>query len=144
MATVRIIDPNREMTLHFYRAPGEKNRPDDLRAGLHDLGLSPRELRENPATHDVWMLVLDITKNHGPAIGTGLVALLALWLKSTKNRRIEIERPGLRMKVATVRDLEKTLTALHNYDELNLTLNNAKPTKRPMNKKSVAKKIISK
>src|ERR1039458_4517200 len=105
MAIPRIINPSRELALHFYRAPGEKNHPDDLRAGLRELGLAPRLIRQNPATHDVWILAVDLTKKYGPAIGAALVTLLSLWLKQTKYRRIEIERPGLKLKVATTRDL---------------------------------------
>lgn len=131
MATTRINNPSRELTLHFYHASGERNQPDELRDGLRDLGLVPRLVRQNPATsHDGLILALDLTQKYGPAVGAALVTLLSLWLKQTKNRRIEIERPGLKVKAATVRDLEKALTALQHYDELNLTLHNSKPIKQ--------------
>lgn len=120
---------NRRLILHLYRGSDEKNAADDVQGALHKLGVTPRILRKNPVTDDVWKLVLD----HGQlatAIGSGLLGVLLQWVKQRTGRRIEIERPGLKVKVSTTRELEHTLAALHNYDEMSLTLNNAKAGKR--------------
>jgi len=129
MATIdRTRKLDRELTLHLYHAPGEQNRPDDLRAALRGIGLESGLLRKNPVTHDVWKLVLDLAQNHGQhaAIGAALLGVIKLWLKQTKGRGVEIARPGFKVKAASARELEKTLMALHNYDELAFTLNNGK------------------
>jgi len=98
---------------------------------LRGIGLEPRLLRKNPVTHDVWRLILDMAQNHGPnaVIGTALVSIVTLWLKQRKGRRIEIERAGLKVKASSAGELKKALTALHEYDELTLTLNNGNSPK---------------
>jgi hypothetical protein len=138
--TRQIRDLEREITVHLYRAVGEKNRPDDLQAALRNLGLKPRLLRKNPVTDDVWIIVLDLVRNHGQhaITGTALIGLLTLWLKERIGRRIEIERSDIKVKAPTVRDIKKALAALHDYDELSFSLNNAKPT-RTTKKKAVPK-----
>jgi len=132
---------DRELTLNLYRAPGEKNLPDDVCDELRGVGFEPSLLRRNPATHDVWILILDLLQNHGQHAATGatLLGIVALWLKQRKGRRIEIERHGLKVKAPSVRQLEKTLTALHNYDELTLTLNKGCLPQGVRKKKAVKK-----
>ena len=135
------LNPDRGLTLNLYRAAGEKNLPDDVRDELHGLGCEPRLLRRNPATHDVWILVLDLLQNQGAhaVTGTALLAVVALWLKQRKGRRVEIERYGLKVKAPSARELKKALTALHDYDELTFTLNKGNPPSGMTKKKAVKK-----
>ncbi len=69
------------------------------------------------------------------ATGTALFGILTLWLKQRKGRRVEIERPGLKVKAPSAHELQKALSALHDYDELTLTLNRGKLLKRARKKK---------
>ncbi len=138
MPTIRIPNVNGEMTFHLYRAAGEQNRPDDLRNTLCGLGLEPRLSRKNPATSDVWKLVLDLARNPG-VTGTAILGVLALWLKERKGRRIEIERPGLKIKTPNVRELRKALAEIHRYDELTIALNSARSPKSPRKKADTKK-----
>ncbi len=137
MPIIRALNVEREMTFHLYRAAGEQNRPDDLRNSLCSLGLEPRPSRKNPATGDVWKFVLDLARN--PSVtGTAIFGVFALWLKERKGRRIEIERPGLKIKVPNARELRKALAELHEYDKLTLTLNSGGSPKS-LRKKTVKK-----
>jgi len=88
-------------------------------------------LRQNPATHDVWALVYDLAQHQGPlaVTGTALLSIITVWLKQRKGRRVEIQRHDLKVKAPSARELQKTLSALHNYDELTLTLHGRKPPK---------------
>jgi hypothetical protein len=72
--------------------------------------LGDSRLQKNPVTYD-WVLVSDFWRDHAKAMALGL--LLSLWIKQRKGRRIEIQRPDLKVKVTTVRELEKSLAALH-------------------------------
>jgi hypothetical protein len=140
MATVRILDPQRELTVHLFRASSETNHADDIQAALADLGLSPQLMRMNPVTHDIWILTLDLTRQHSEGIGIALTALLLQWIKQTKNRRIEVQWPGLKVKVATSKELAKALGVLHNFNELRFTLNNGKRVKRATQKGTLKKR----
>jgi hypothetical protein len=137
MPTVRVLNVDRALTLHLYRAPDEQNLPDDLRGGLCNIGLEVRVSRQNPATDDIWRLGVDLARHHGQlaATGTALFGILTLWLKQRKGRRVEIERPGLKVKAPSAHELQKALSALHDYDELTLTLNRGKLLKRARKKK---------
>jgi len=115
-----------ELSVLIYSASGEMSRMDDLYGQLRALGLKTPHRQKNPVTHD-WVLVSDFLRDHAAAMGTGLAGLLGLWIKQRKGRRIEIQRPDLKIKVATSRELEKSLAALHQYDRLKLTLNEREP-----------------
>jgi hypothetical protein len=137
MLTIRMLRLDRMLTLHLYRAPGEENAPYDLQEGARAIGLEPHLLRRNPATHDVWALVLDLAQHQGPlaVTGTALLGVITLWLKQRKGRRVEIARHDLKIKAPSSRELQKALGALHNYDELTLALHPGKPQKLPRKKK---------
>src|SRR5690348_14352475 len=122
---VRRIYPERKLTLNLFRARGEANRPTDMRRALRKIGLKPTVARENPTTHDAWILGLEFVSRHGTKIGAALTALLLFWLKQKNGRRIEIQRRGLKVKVATVLELEKTLKVLKKYDDLEIVLRKA-------------------
>jgi hypothetical protein len=141
MLTVRLLRLDRMLTLHLYRAPGEENVPNDLRDSTRDIGLEPHLLRQNPSTHDVWALVYDLAQNHGPlaVTGTALLGIITIWLKQRKGRRVEIQRHDLKVKAPSARELQKTLNALHNYDELTLTLHGRKPTKTAGKKRATTR-----
>jgi hypothetical protein len=130
-----------ELTLDLYHAGGEPTSPTDIRRELLNLGLEPRLLRRNPDADDVWMLVWELAKNHGTlaATSTALLGIVTLWLKQREGRRIEIERPGLKVKAPNSRELEKILSALHHYDELTIKLNAGKFPTPTEKKKAVAK-----
>jgi len=142
VAIIRVRNPERELTLHLYRAEGEQNFVDDIRGSLLTLGLEPRVLRRNPVTDDVWKLVLDLVQNHGQhaATGAAIVGMVTLWLKQRKGRQVEIDRPGLKVKAANSRELGKALAALHNYDELNITLNVGHSPKPTTKKKVITRR----
>jgi hypothetical protein len=116
MPTVRILRLDRALTLHLYRAPGENNVPKDLQHSVHDTGLEPHLIRQNPATHDVWALVFDLAQHQGPlaVTGTALLSIITVWLKQRKGRSVEIERHDLKVKAPSARELQKALSALHN------------------------------
>lgn len=99
---------------------------DDLYGQLRALGLTTPRRQRNPVTYD-WVLVGDFLRDHAAAMGAALAGLLGLWIKQRKGRRIEIQRSDLKIKVATVRELEKSLAALHQYDRLKVTLNEKDP-----------------
>jgi len=99
---------------------------DDLHGQLRTLGFETPRLQKNPVTYD-WVLVSDFLRDHAKAIGAGLAGLLGLWIKQRKGRRIEIQRADLKAKVTSVRELEKSLAALHQYDRLKVTLNEKEP-----------------
>ncbi|MFZ1011440.1 MAG: hypothetical protein WAN65_31680 [Candidatus Sulfotelmatobacter sp.] len=141
MPTVRILRLDRALTLHLYRAPGEENVPKDLRDSAHDIGLEPHLMRQNPATHDVWALVFDLAQHQGPLAATGaaLLGVITLWLKQRKGRRVEIERHDLKVKAPSARELQKALSALHNYDELTLALHGRKPPELTEKKKATTR-----
>lgn len=130
VADARQIDPERKLTLNLFRAPGEANGPNDVRRALRKIGLKPTVARENPTTHAVWILGLEFVSRHGTKIGLALTSLFLFWLKQKSGRRIEIHRPGLKLKVATVRELEQTLKVLEKYDDMDIVLRKAKSAPR--------------
>jgi len=115
-----------ELNVLIYSTSGEKSRMDELYGQLRALGFRTPLRQKNPVTYD-WVLVSDFLRDHATAMGAGLAGLLGLWIKQRKGRRIEVQRPDLKIKVATVRELEKSLAALHQYDRLKLTLNEREP-----------------
>lgn len=129
-ADVRQICPERKLTLNLFRASEEANGPKDVRRALRKIGLKPTVARQNPTTHDVWILGLEFISRHGTEIGAALATLLVSWLKQKSGRHIEIQRHGLKLKVATVRDLEQTLKVLKKYDDLEILLRKAKSAPR--------------
>jgi hypothetical protein len=68
--------------------------------------------------------------------GTALLSIITDWLKQRKGRRVEIERYDLKVKAPSARELQKALSALHNYDELTLALHGGKPPKLTGKKKT--------
>ena len=123
-----------ELTVLMYSASEEKGRVDDLYRRLRALGFETPRLQKNSVTY-VWVLVSDFLPDHAKAMVAGLAGLLGLWIKQRKGRRIEIQRPDLKVKVTTVRELEKSVAALHQYDRLKVTLNEKAPD-GPRNRKS--------
>jgi hypothetical protein len=69
-------------------------------------------------------------------VPTALLSVITLWLQERKGRRVEIERHDLKIKAPTASELEKVLNALHNYDQLTLTLHGRKPPKPARGKKA--------
>jgi len=83
------------LTVLIYSASVEKGSVDDLYWQLRPLGLETPRLQKNPVTYD-WVLVSDFWRDHAKAMALGL--LLSLWIKQRKGRRIEIQRPDLKVK----------------------------------------------
>lgn len=133
----RRIYLERILTLNLYRASGEENGPDDVTRDLRSIGLTPRVLRHNPITDDAWTLALEFVSRHGAKMGAALMGVFVMWLKQKRGRRIEIERHGLKVKVATVRELERTLEALQNYDDVKITVKKARSRAIRANKRAV-------
>ena len=72
-------------------------------------------------------------------------ASLVIWLKRQSGRRIEIQRPGLKLKVATIQELEQTLKVLKKYDDLDIVLKKAESApRRARGKVGPAKKVTGK
>jgi hypothetical protein len=122
----RRLDPNRELTINLYRAADEDNQGQDVFRQVKEIDAKALLMRQNPITDDVWIIMSDFVRHKvtHAAMGAGLLGLLAAWLKRREGRGIEIERPGLKVKARTIREIEKTLIALKAYDALNITVNN--------------------
>ncbi|MGA7928105.1 MAG: hypothetical protein WCA20_19215 [Candidatus Sulfotelmatobacter sp.] len=92
-------------------------------------------MRQNPATHDVWSFRPGTASRPAHGDRAGLLGVITLWLKQRKGRRVEIERYDLKVKAPNARELQKALSALHNYDELTLALHGGKPPPKLTGKK---------
>lgn len=132
MPTVRATRLDRILTLHLHRAPREQNRSQDVEIELRKVSIEPYISRKNPAIHDVWLLTVDLAQHRAElaAAGTALLGVLTLWLKQRKGRRIEIQRPDLKIKAPNSGELRRTLEALQSYDAVELMLTRKKDARR--------------
>ncbi len=142
MPTVRATRLDRILTLHLYRAPQERNQADDIESDLREISVESYVSRKNPATHDVWRLSLDLAQHRAElaALGTALLSVFTLWLKQRKGRRIEIQRPNLKIKAPSSSELRRVLEALHNYDSIDLMLNRKKRARLQVARKKANKR----
>jgi hypothetical protein len=119
--------PVRELILHLYRAAVEKN---DVRDDVRLLELDPPYmLRQHPTRHKIWVFaytVPSLVRCYGIRASAAVLDAIALWLRQSKGRHVEIELPGQKLKALGARELRKALYALHNYDEVSLVLDRGK------------------
>src|ERR1700674_1620583 len=135
----RSTPPLKSLTLELSCARGERGQQTAIYEELHALGFRAPRLQRNPVTYD-WVLVSDFLREHSGKIALGIMSLVGLWLRQKKGRRIEIQTRGLRVKATTRKELERTLTALHHYDELRLTLNDKGRGEEPKRKRRARKR----
>ncbi len=113
MIKAEIYDPDKELTVHLYRAESEDNRdvPEDLLEALRKLGIESRPARENPETiYSAWSIFVDLVKHHGQL--AGIVALIGLWLKERNKRRIELRKGDLKVSAASPKELAAALASM--------------------------------
>ena len=120
-----------DLEITFHRAPGEPNEPEDIQKLLRAGKIRSRLWTHNPITYDMWHFVLDIAQKPAAyaAAGATLLGMLKVWTDHAKGRRIEIRRGKVTIKAPSLSVLKKTLKALQEYDDIQLTSQRAK-TKR--------------
>lgn len=142
MPTIRVFDPTRILTFQLYRAPNETNQGEDIEKQLCNAGIVPHVSRQNPSTHDVWSLALDLAEHHEQlaAVGVAVLGIVTLWLKQRKGRRVEIHRPDLKIKASSAQELKRALNALNSYDTVQLLLSRNKQARKPPTKRKPPKR----